>query len=157
MITAVNVSTIALAAALVCLSVRPAIAQEGTYRVEGVDANKQYSGTARITKVPVAEGSSRGAVFSISWDLSDGAYTTGLGIRTGDVLSVVYQIGDGTSGLVAYAITRNTLKGRWFVPSVGGVRVFMETLTKIMPDDPPQRAASRVAPRRKPAPHGGGA
>ena len=97
----------------------------GSYTVSGRNQDgATYTGTAEIA--------SEGEVYGVRWLVEPNAQMIGIGLREGDVLSVIFQMADGSVGLTAFRIVQDrnglTLKGRWTVP--GHNVVLPETLTK---------------------------
>ena len=130
-LTAGRVRRPGMAVALVVLAVlsllafaaSPALAQEditGTYNCVGDNAQGgQYKGTVKIAK--------EGDAYNLTWTIA-GQTHHGLGIRTGDLLSCSWKVGEG-GGVVVYKIEKNKLIGQWCEYGTKG-KVLSELLTK---------------------------
>lgn len=98
-----------------------AAAVEGRYKVEGKNPGQAqvYRGEAIIKKT--------GDTFSVAWQIGSGRQI-GTGIRTGSVLSVVFQAAAGAAGggVASFQIIDEKItSGRWAV--TGGNAVGVET------------------------------
>lgn len=102
----------------------------GVYQLEGRNPDgTTYAGIVAIT--------ARGPVWDVWWD-DGGKDSVGVGLLTGNVLSVVYRVTDvprGPFGLVSYEVGRRDgrrrLVGRWVLPL--HALVGAETLTEMDP------------------------
>ncbi len=98
------------------LSMEAKSAFSGTYSITGTNPGAgPYKGTLTITP--------RGEVFDVKWSIGTLQYA-GIGIVSGDTLSVAYSGGDHTwMGVVAYRVRTNGLDGKWAVygaaPTIG--------------------------------------
>ena len=130
-------------ALLLCAA--PAFAQspslEGAYRVEGVEpSGDAYAGTATIR---VESG-----IWYLEWAYTTGGAGAGIGLLTGNVLSVLFQSGTAL-GIAAYEVDTSrgvTLTGRWTAP--GSQAISSETLTRTgtaasTPDTPTHPAPTK--------------
>jgi len=81
----------------------------GTFQVTGTSpgAEGQYQGTLTIAK--------QGSVYNLSWTIGQGETYEGIGLVTGDRLSVAYWTGDhSSSGVVVYKVSSDgSLSGVW--------------------------------------------
>ena len=97
---------------------------EGDYDCVGTNPNgTEYRGTVRITKA--------GDVYRLSWRLPRNEGYEGIGLLSGDVLSVGWQAAN-TAGVLSYRIEEKDkavrLVGKWTVLGGDG-QVMEETLT----------------------------
>lgn len=92
----------------------------GLYLCEGTSP----MGTSYTCAVEIAP---QGDIFSVRWRFEQG-HGIGIGIRQGDVLSVIFQLEDGSIGLTSYQIAGTTLTGVWTMPGMSTVAT--ETLQK---------------------------
>lgn len=98
----------------------------GVYWVEGKDGQKDYDGMAWVKRYDES-------VYLVQWS-GGGQNTIGIGMRTGDTLSVgwVQERGDKTvRGVTVYSVRARTLVGRWV--TLPGKGVARETLTLLKP------------------------
>ena len=107
----------------------------GTYVVTGVvpDGTK-YTLEARI----LAEDKQTARIdYYIEGDL----VAVGIGIRTGNVLSVIFQTSNGAIGLSSYKVEKNTLTGTWVLPGFKGhgIEVFTRSAGLRIPAKPPKQ------------------
>ena len=108
----------------------------GSYAVEGKEEQQAYTGRADVTE---ADG-----VVILDWYTDNGDHIgTGLGIREGAVLSVVFKNAGGI-GLISYRIDGSKLIGKWMY--AGSQGVFPETLTKT---DSKLHGADKKGPKTK--------
>jgi hypothetical protein len=119
----------------------------GTYLCEGVRPDgAAYKGTVRIVR--------HDGAYQLIWNVGREEEYLGIGILTGEVLSVSYF--GGSPGVVAYRVERSDkgsrLVGQWTVAAARG-RVFGETLTRLTQDvtdapapSPGPQPRSRIAP-----------
>ncbi|MDX2264989.1 MAG: hypothetical protein NW215_08465 [Hyphomicrobiales bacterium] len=93
----------------------------GDYLCEGRNASGGvYRGAVTIVR--------KGDVYLVDWRIGERDTYKGIGVLTGDVLSVSYY--GGITGVVAYAVGDNgVLEGKWAVLEGDG-RVFQETLRR---------------------------
>ncbi len=102
----------------------------GNYDCEGRNADGGvYRGEVEIVK--------KRDVYLLRWRVGQNDTYDGVGILTGDVLSVSYH--GGMAGIVVYTLKDDqTLAGRWAIRSGDG-RVFIENLTRRRgPPQPPR-------------------
>lgn len=96
----------------------------GAFQVTGTSpgAEGQYQGTLTITR--------QGSVYSLSWTIGQGETYEGIGLKTGDQLSVAYWTKDNSSvGIVVYrAGSDGSLSGVW-APQ-GETRIGTENATR---------------------------
>ena len=81
----------------------------GTYAINGMNPGVgAYSGTVVIT--------ARGDVYDVAWTIANAHYT-GVGIASGDTLSIAYSAADHSwLGVMSYSKRPNgSLEGRWAV------------------------------------------
>lgn len=93
----------------------------GSYRIVSAanpGSGTPYSGTVQITR--------RGGTFHVVWHVGSSSYE-GVGLSEDDTLVVAWSPKKGT-GVVAYRIAGERLKGRWNVPGNPGIG--QETLEK---------------------------
>lgn len=93
----------------------------GLYTCEGVNPDE----TPYRCAVEIA---AQGDTFALRWRFNKGVEGIGIGIKQGEVLSVIFQLPDGSIGLTSYRITGTTLTGVWTMP--GQSTVATETLHK---------------------------
>jgi len=108
---------------LVCaISLQAKTAFSGTYSIKGVNpAVGAYAGTLTI--------SPRGDVYDVVWVIGSARYG-GVGVVTGDTLSVAYAAADHSfMGVMAYTPRGNGLDGKWAVYG-GGTKPGTETATR---------------------------
>jgi hypothetical protein len=92
----------------------------GTYTCLGENTDgKVYKGAVEISK--------DADCFKVAWTIGKESYE-GLGIRTGNVLSVSYK-SEGAVGVVVYKIEKGKLAGKWSLFGLKG-KIYTETLTK---------------------------
>lgn len=109
----------------IILLAAPASAIEGRYRVEGSNPGSTavYRGEAFVRRT--------GETYTIGWQIGS-ARQAGTGVRTGDVLSVVYQtVGTNSFGVASFTIVGDRLKdGTW--TTFGAQRTGTERWTPIV-------------------------
>jgi hypothetical protein len=107
-------------AALACAA--PARAIEGRYRVEGTNPGSDavYRGEALVRR--------SGDTYTVGWQIGS-ARQVGTGVRTGDVLAVVYQtVGTNSFGVASFTIVGERVRdGTW--TTFGGQRAGSEHWT----------------------------
>ncbi|MCA9633804.1 MAG: hypothetical protein KC766_39400 [Myxococcales bacterium] len=109
----------------------------GDYRITlGTnEAGGHYTGRVHIAP--------QGASHALTWDLDSGEHYTGVGVLSGDLLTVGWGAG---SGAVVYDIRGDRLNGRWASP--GDTKLGKEELKlKARP-----KAKAPKQPRKQPAP-----
>jgi hypothetical protein len=103
----------------------PALAIEGRYRVEGTNPGSDavYRGEAIVRRT--------GDTYTVAWQIG-AARQAGTGVRTGDVLSLVYQtVGTNSFGVASFTIVGDRVKdGSW--TTFGGQRAGTERWTPIV-------------------------
>lgn len=92
----------------------------GTYGCAGANPD----GSPYTSSLEVA---AEGDAWTLTWTLPSGASHEGIGLVTGEVLSVIYTTGSSV-GLASYAISKTALTGRWTAPGAAGL-VMTETCT----------------------------
>ena len=110
--------------------VGPAYAEEqaaekslaGMYQCDGMNPDGgAYSGIVEIVRIK--------DTYLVRWTMPNDAQVVGVGILSGDLLSVSYY--GGTPSLVVYSVAETgQLKGKWTAGGAEGF-VFSETLTKL--------------------------
>ena len=105
----------------------------GAYACEGTNPDGgTYSGIVEIVSIK--------DTFLVRWTMPNDSQVVGVGILSGDQLSVSYY--GGTPALVVYSIAENgQLNGKWTAGGAEG-ELFSETLTK-MPEGTPQAGQAR--------------
>ncbi len=100
----------------------------GNYDCEGRNADGgAYRGQVEIVR--------KRDIYLVRWRVGSDDVYDGVGILTGDVLSVSYS--GAISGIVVYEVKdEQTLAGRWAINSGDG-RVFVENLTRKSPTPSP--------------------
>lgn len=110
--------------ALSLLLATPALAIEGRYRIEGTNPGSEavYRGEAVVKRT--------GETYTVGWQIGS-ARQVGTGVRTGDVLSIVYQtVGTNSFGVASFGIAGERVKdGTW--TTLGGQRTGTERWTPI--------------------------
>ena len=113
-----------LVALLFCLLTAPALAIEGRYRVDGTNpgGDASYRGEAFVKRT--------GDTYAVGWQIG-AARQAGTGLRTGDVLAVVYQtVGTASFGVASFTIVGERVRdGVW--TTFGGTRVGTERWTPV--------------------------
>ena len=112
----------------------------GTYTVQGTNPS---DGSTYALEVRITALADR---VSLEYSQEGFLVAVGIGVRTGDVLSVIFQTFDGTVGLSAFAVDGDTLVGRWVVPSIEGSG--NEILTRAPAGQVPVESAPK--PRQEP-------
>lgn len=115
----------------------------GVYRCSGFNPDgRMYSATVEIFKIE--------NTYRVLWVLPNDTFVLGVGILTGDMLSVSYY--GGSPAIVVYRVEGTQLSGQWTMGGQEGA-VYAETLT-LMPEHPPlempQAPPSRPQPVRAP-------
>ena len=109
-------------ASLLCLLAAPVLAIEGRYRVEGTNpgSDAPYRGEAFVKRT--------GDTYAVGWQVG-AVRQAGTGLRTGDVLAVVYQtVGTASFGVASFTIVGERVRdGVW--TSFAGQRVGTERWT----------------------------
>ena len=102
----------------------PALAVEGRYRVEGTNPGSPatYQGEAVVKRT--------GDTYTVGWQIGS-SRQVGTAIRTGDVLSVVFQtVGTNGFGVASFAIVGDRVRdGTW--TTLGAQRAGTERWTPI--------------------------
>jgi hypothetical protein len=93
----------------------------GTYQCEGTNPDGgAYSGIVEIVK--------HKDTYLVRWTMPNDSQVVGVGILTGNHLSVSYY--GGTPALVVYSVADGKLTGKWTAGGAEGA-IFTETLTKM--------------------------
>jgi hypothetical protein len=88
------------------LIVQKKIDIEGIYLVTGVESGHKYNGASVIRQLDVSD-----SYYVVN--VVNRVIVTGIGLRTGDSLSVSWSDGTKSHGISVYRITSGTLSGRW--------------------------------------------
>lgn len=91
----------------------------GTFAVSGTAGERAYRGELTIEK--------NGQAYKVIWKLDSGETYAGVGIATGDTLSVGWNIGE-TAGVAVYDFSKSPVVGKW--STIGDESVHSETLVK---------------------------
>jgi hypothetical protein len=100
----------------------------GVYSCEGTNPDgRTYAGIVEIVRIK--------DTYLVRWTMPNDSQVVGVGILSGDVLSVSYY--GGTPSLVVYSVAESgQLQGKWTAGGAEGM-VFTETLTR-MPEGAPK-------------------
>lgn len=114
----------------------------GAYAVQGTnpDASK-YELQVRITETPDHKA---WLEYFVGGELG----AVGIGVRTENVLSVIFQNSLGVTGLASYKVTKDKLDGVWAIPGVEGSGT--EKFSKIPALTPPTHPSTVPEPARRP-------
>ncbi len=110
--------------ALAPLLAAPALAIEGRYRIEGTNPGSAavYRGEAVVKRT--------GETYTVGWQIG-AARQVGTGVRTGDVLSIVYQtVGTTSFGVASFGIAGERVNGGAWT-TLGAQRTGVEHWTPI--------------------------
>ncbi len=91
----------------------------GAFTVSGSAGERAYRGELTIEK--------NGQAYKVIWKLDSGETYAGVGIATGDILSVGWNIGE-TAGVAVYDFSKSPVVGKW--STIGDESVHSETLVK---------------------------
>lgn len=91
----------------------------GVFAVSGSAGERAYRGELAIEK--------NGQAYKVMWKLDSGETYDGVGIATGDTLSVGWNIGE-TAGVAVYDFSKSPIVGKW--STIGDENVHSETLVK---------------------------
>jgi hypothetical protein len=108
----------------------------GVYSCEGMNPDgRTYSGIVEIVRIK--------DTYLVRWTMPNDSQVVGVGILSGDVLSVSYY--GGTPSLVVYSVAESgQLQGKWTAGGAEGM-VFTETLTRMPEGTPKPLKPSRPA------------
>ena len=113
----------------------------GVYQCEGTNPDgATYSGIVEIVRIK--------DTYLIRWTMPNDSQVVGVGILSGDLLSVSYY--GGTPSLVVYSVVESgQLKGKWTAGGAEGF-VFSETLTRLPEGTPkPPKPAKPSKPTNR--------
>ena len=91
----------------------------GVFSVSGSARDRAYRGELTIEK--------NGQAYKVIWKIDSGETYAGVGIATGDTLSVGWNIGE-TAGVAVYDFSKSPIVGKW--STIGDENVHSETLVK---------------------------
>jgi hypothetical protein len=116
-----------IALAFVLCSVLGVQAQDtlaGAYTVTGANEDgSSYTGRAQVTDTD--------GILRIEMSDEQGVASIAIGLREGNVVSVIFQTREGAVGVASYRLENGRWIGRWTLP--GSDVVLTETLTKVDP------------------------
>lgn len=114
--------------ACLAMSIQPIYAQPGpekdrfvgTYAVSGAgDQGRRYTGTVSIEQT--------GQTYHVRWQLDNGEAYDGVGVASGAILSVGWQVGE-SAGVAVYDFGAQRVVGRWSV--IGSQVEYQEELMR---------------------------
>jgi hypothetical protein len=96
----------------------------GAYTVTGANEDgSSYTGRAQVTDTD--------GILRIEMSDEQGVASIAIGLREGNVVSVIFQTREGAVGVAIYRLEQDRWIGRWTLP--GSDVVLTETLTKVDP------------------------